>query len=139
VDLEPAPTARNRTIARIQQPPAILLELLADARGRGLDFEQAWPASVAVALSSVRGNERSNWRAAFAGTRDGWECAWNRWPGTRRVRAPLAVAHDPGREPIGLRCPACDAPVEQPAHGRRKVYCSRACQRAAHGRKLAAA
>jgi len=136
---QPTTTARNHTIARIQQPPAILLELLADARGRGLDFERAWLAGVTVALEGVRGNERSNWRAAFAGTRDGWECAWHRWQSPRKLRAVAAVVAESGREPIGLRCPACDAHVEQPAHGRRKVYCSKACQRAANGRKLAAA
>jgi hypothetical protein len=130
--------ARNGTVARIQQPPAILLEALADARGRGLDFEQAWPESVAAALSGLRGVERGDWGAALSGTRSAWEIGWNRWPGTRRVRAPLAVTAESSREPIGLRCPTCGAHVEQPAHGRRKVY-SRACQRAAHGRKLDAA
>jgi hypothetical protein len=127
------------TIARIQQPPAILLELLADARGRGLDFEQAWPAGVTAALDGIRGAERANWRAALGGTRDAWEIGWNRWPGSRRVRAPLAVAHDLEREPIGLRCPTCDGRVEQLDSGRRRIYCSRACQRAANGRTVTAA
>jgi hypothetical protein len=127
-------TARNRTTARIQQPPAILLDLLADARG--LDFEQAWPAGVTAALDGIRGAERANWRAAFAGTRDAWETGWHRWPGSRRVRAPLALLAESEREPIGMRCPTCDARVE---HGRRRVYCSRECQRAAHGRQVAAA
>jgi hypothetical protein len=73
---------------------------------------------------------------ALGGTRLQWEAYYNRWPMRRRERALVAVADDPEREPIGLRCPVCDGLIEQGGNGPRRIYCSRQCQRAANGRTV---
>lgn len=34
----------------------------------------------------------------------------------------------PPRKPDGITCPVCEAPLEQPARGRRKYFCSGKCR-----------
>lgn len=55
-------------------PAATLRHQLADARARGVPWDEAWDAAVAVA---TRGTEQAgSWRATFANTREAWEVAY---------------------------------------------------------------
>jgi hypothetical protein len=87
-------------VARMPEPPAVLLECLAYSRRCGNSFDEAWPICLPLALEDVRGVARVNWRAALSGTRDAWEAGYCGWPGTRRMRAPVALVDEDEREPI---------------------------------------
>jgi DNA-binding transcriptional MerR regulator len=60
------------------------------------------------------------------------------YPGLRQVVSPserdgtAAMPDAPGRPSGLLRCHGCGAPLTQPRTGRRRVYCSRACQQRAY-------
>lgn len=61
---------------------SVVLGALADARGRGEDFDEAWP----LALADVRrhcpnGLDRLQWLTALAETRWAWEDAYGRGAG----------------------------------------------------------
>jgi hypothetical protein len=48
------------------QPPAVLRQELADARARGVDWQQAWRDATRRSLIGVYGEDRDHWMSAFA-------------------------------------------------------------------------
>lgn len=54
----------------------------------------------------------------------------------RRLAAEVAQLPEPGIEPgAPAPCPQCGRPIEQPATGRRRTWCSDRCRRSAHRTK----
>lgn len=119
-----------------------LRESLALSRDAGATFDDAWLLALEAipAASAVE----SGWRAALTSTEAAWRDAYVGASPARRVRALVAIADDPDREDVaedvaegGRVCGHCSKPI--PAT--RSIiarYCSPDCQRAVHGRKLAA-
>lgn len=114
-----------------------LREQLADARRAGRTFDEAWPAALDQALDGARDPD---WPSALEATRGAWHAAYERRPAPRRERAALALLPDVDAVRLdddARLCARCGEPI---AAGKRPAarYCSRACQRATHGRVAAA-
>jgi hypothetical protein len=113
-------------------------EALAEHRRTGLPFGAAWTA----ALAALPAAERDEWFEALQDTAGSWKAAYQHRPATRAELALLA-AGDPEREPTDEPdaweriCAMCQGVM--PATKQRNArYCSYGCQRAAHGRRVAA-
>jgi hypothetical protein len=117
-------------------PAARLVDLLADARRSGQEFDAAWPCCVAEAVGGAAPRERDDWRVALDETAPAWAAAYARRPATRAQRALLAVAADPDRValPAHGACARCDAPLPSPRHGQARKWCSDRCRREASRR-----
>lgn len=64
----------NPRMAPIDDPVALLRELMADDRADGRTFEQAWSENVTYVLERVR--TKRLWREVFNGTEAAWRAAW---------------------------------------------------------------
>lgn len=112
---------------------------LATRRASGAPFSDAWTAALHAALPP---RERRTWVRTLEETRTAWQGAYERRAPARAERALAAAGWDADREPLpsvdprDRTCAHCGDPI--PA-GRRPTarYCSRSCQRAAHGRRAA--
>jgi hypothetical protein len=83
--------AELREMGRGYSPPAVpdrtpLVKLrlhLEGARGRGVEFADAWDPAVAVALEGLYPQLRREWWVALCRTRETWEACYERRPATR--------------------------------------------------------
>lgn len=106
---------------------------LAMSRQAGMSFSDAWKA----ARRLVRGRD---WPVVLEETRDAWRAAYLGEPAPRRLRALHAVAHDEDRETVrtrGASASTCGGLIPA-TRQRNAIYCGAECQRAAHGRRVAA-
>lgn len=112
---------------------------LAARRRAGDPFDRAW----AGALAAVPPPDLEIWAAALAETEDAWRAAYDRLPAAPAERALRAAGFDPERRPFEVPdqwlrfCAMCGDPIP-PDRRPNARYCSRACQRATHGRRVAA-
>lgn len=125
--------------SRSMIPPKTLGAELATARRSGIDFNAAWSAALTTALRGC--DERAEWAVALDATRAAWSAAYHAEPARRAERALALVGSDPERTvAIGAEvrlCGVCGDPLEASRRSDAR-YCSRVCQRAAHGRRVAA-
>jgi hypothetical protein len=115
---------------------------LARERDAGAEFGDAWLRALARAVPAP---DPDGWRDALRATRGAWQAAYERRPLQRSESALVLLVDNGDREPLEdaqavaeRRCRTCSGPI--PSTRRRAArYCSHACQRAAHGRRVAAA
>ena len=70
-----------RRLARLDPRPAVVLrDELARARGQGLDFSEAWPAALSLAVEGLDQWQTRDWSVAFAATQPAWACAFAQAP-----------------------------------------------------------
>jgi len=69
-------------------PAAVLRERLAEARGHGLSFTDAWPLARDEALQAAsHKRDRGEWSIALNATVGDWRAAFDRAPGGERATA----------------------------------------------------
>jgi hypothetical protein len=107
----------------------VLRERLADARGAGVGFADAWAAGLRAALD-VAGSERSEWRQVLSETAEAWRVGFDRCSAAgRRERALLVLASDPERTvPVAPLCENCGGPIP-PERNRGARFCGGQCRR----------
>lgn len=135
----PHTSARRGNMRAVRSTERVRHQLEQDRRA-GLPFGAAW----SNALEALPLAEREEWGAVLEDTRAAWATAYTGTPALRAQRALSAIGTDPERDvPIGEpdawepMCPFCRGPMPAKRDGRVR-YCSRVCQRAAHGRRVAA-
>jgi len=125
-------------------PPEALRASLTAERDSGRPFAHAWPPALTHALGSAEtDDERDAWTGALEATRRAWETAYAHQDAPACERALATLGCDPERTvklatADGRICDKCGGPIPAAKDGRAR-YCSHACQRAANGRRVAAA
>jgi hypothetical protein len=119
-------------------PARRLVNLHAEQRRQGVDFDIAWPECVTLAIAEA-GRDAGGWLEALEDTRHGWEAAYDRRTASRRERALSLVGDNTDRESL-IGCERCGARLPPPGRaGPPFKFCSATCRRAAHRERAAVA
>ena len=120
--------------------PTKVREQLEEQRRGGRDFAVAWTA----ALAALSPDDRNEWLSVLRETESAWRDAYGRRPASRAQLALSAVDQDPERDvatgdpdPWERICANCGGPISATKRLSAR-YCSPVCQRAVHGRQIAA-